>query len=145
MSVPRLHKEPEQLPVAQENMEDYFNIELKLLMGMIEVWFVMMFWSAKVLFSPSACQLGLAHPVSCTGERWSLPPHHIINSHLTRTICVQSRPERPRHSGSGGGGRGGEECRGRRRDLCSWLTKSASPPTSPTHPRPPPPSRQRPA
>lgn len=44
------------------------------------------------------------------------PPQHIINSYLTRTICVQ---------GSGAvreTGGGGEQRRGRRRDLSSWLT-----------------------
>lgn len=53
-------------------------------------------------------------------EERSLPPHHhIINSYLTRTICVQAAELR--HSETGGGG---EQWRGRRRDLCSWLTKS---------------------
>lgn len=47
----------------------------------------------------------------------SLPPHHIINSYLTRTICVQAGELRQ----TGGGG---EQRRGRRRDLCSQLTKS---------------------
>lgn len=63
--------------------------------------------------------LGLHIQLARRVEERSLPPRHIINSYLTRTICVQAGELR--HSETGGGG---EQWRGRRRDLCSWLTKS---------------------
>lgn len=51
-------------------------------------------------------------------EERSLPPHHIINSYLTRTICVQAGESSDTLRETEGGG---EQWRSRRRDLSSWL------------------------